>query len=586
MKCFYCSNFHHAAMCINKIANKKIDIQENYSSSLASLLKCNNSVLLQTVRVNVTANNINQPARILLNSCSQLSYILPSLRSKLNLKTLDSKRIVINTFGNQSETEVLERVQFTVKDTNGCFDLIFCFVKDICATINGQNIDFSVRNYNHLKGLALADIVVSSIDSPVSDSPVSVDILVGADFYWKFFGDTVVKGNSGPVALKFNLGGYVLNGCSGLGRYMVDLPFRGDEFVLPDNYSLYIDLFNSYNNITKYQLSQIIIEKVSVDDLNAENVHYLPHRPVERDDKITTKVRMVFDASAKSYGASLNECLYSGPSLTTSLFGTLLRFRSKRFSFIADIEKVFLQIGLTNKCRDYVRFLWYNDINNISVKNLSNQKLISYRLCKVLFGVTSSPFLFNGTLKLHLEQYLRSNSSYVNKLVNSLYVDDVNSCFDEVSQCINFYKWCKLLLKEGGFNLRKFESNCKDLESTFQDEPSKKKMKRKFLLKLLFQKLNISNIGRDSYLEKENLLEWQIIINDLRLAGSISLPRWYINHLDLVPDCSATSAVRGLRRFFARRGVPSEIVSDNGTQFTSEETQAFVASMAIKWRLI
>ncbi|XP_065682286.1 uncharacterized protein LOC124816230 [Hydra vulgaris] len=524
MKCFYCSNFHHAAMCINKIANKKIDIQENYSSSLASLLKCNNSVLLQTVRVNVTANNINQPARILLNSCSQLSYILPSLRSKLNLKTLDSKRIVINTFGNQSETEVLERVQFTVKDTNGCFDLIFCFVKDICATINGQNIDFSVRNYNHLKGLALADIVVSSIDSPVSDSPVSVDILVGADFYWKFFGDTVVKGNSGPVALKFNLGGYVLNGCSGkkkgnsfcvntvhvlkvqsnfveddivlksslkemwgykdscLGRYMVDLPFRGDEFVLPDNYSLYIDLFNSYNNITKYQLSQIIIEKVSVDDLNAENVHYLPHRPVERDDKITTKVRMVFDASAKSYGASLNECLYSGPSLTTSLFGTLLRFRSKRFSFIADIEKVFLQIGLTNKCRDYVRFLWYNDINNISVKNLSNQKLISYRLCKVLFGVTSSPFLFNGTLKLHLEQYLRSNSSYVNKLVNSLYVDDVNSCFDEVSQCINFYKWCKLLLKEGGFNLRKFESNCKDLESTFQDEPSKKKMKRKFLV--------------------------------------------------------------------------------------------------------
>ena len=56
--------------------------------------------------------------------------------------------------------------------------------------------------------------------------------------------------------------------------------------------------------------------------------------------------------------------------------------------------------------------------------------------------------------------------------------------------------------------------------------------------------------------------------------------------LDLVPNCLATTTIRGLRRFFVRRGVPSEIFLDNGTPFTAEETQAFVVSKSIKWRFI
>ncbi|XP_065671790.1 uncharacterized protein LOC136089666 [Hydra vulgaris] len=38
--------------------------------------------------------------------------------------------------------------------------------------------------------------------------------------------------------------------------------------------------------------------------------------------------------------------------------------------------------------------------------------------------------------------------------------------------------------------------------------------------------------------------------------------------LGLVSDCSAIATIRGLRRFFAKRGVPSEILSENGTRFT------------------
>jgi hypothetical protein len=59
----------------------------------------------------------------------------------------------------------------------------------------------------------------------------------------------------------------------------------------------------------------------------AGNVHYLPHREVVRADQDTTKVRVVYDASAKTTGPSLNECLYTGPSLTPLIFDILVSTR-------------------------------------------------------------------------------------------------------------------------------------------------------------------------------------------------------------------------------------------------------------------
>ena len=53
--------------------------------------------------------------------------------------------------------------------------------------------------------------------------------------------------------------------------------------------------------------------------------------------------------------------------------------------------------------------------------------------------------------------------------------------------------------------------------------------------------------------------------------------------LDIIPSCSAASCIRALRRFFARRGVSSSILSDNRTQFVVDDTQHFVLSHGIKW---
>ena len=115
------------------------------------------------------------------------------------------------------------------------------------------------------------------------------------------------------------------------GRYQVNLPFKENKRFMEDNYTLAEKrltslkkklekepwLMNRYDQIIKNQLKDGIVETVVSEPIVGE-VTYLPHRAVIRDDKDTTRVRIVFDCSAKnksSGGSSLNDCLYKGPVL-------------------------------------------------------------------------------------------------------------------------------------------------------------------------------------------------------------------------------------------------------------------------------
>jgi hypothetical protein len=153
----------------------------------------------------------------------------------------------------------------------------------------------------------------------------------------------------------------------------------------------------------------------------AGNVHYLPHREVVRADKDTTKVRVVYDASAKTTGPSLNECLYTGTSLTPLIFDILLRFRVHSVAMTADIEKAFLNVAVAEEHRDFLRLLWLNDPYSSSLS------VIHLRFARVVFGVTSSPFILNATIRHHVNQYLLNDPEFVYELLRSLYVDDYAS---------------------------------------------------------------------------------------------------------------------------------------------------------------
>ena len=85
-------------------------------------------------------------------------------------------------------------------------------------------------------------------------------------------------------------------------------------------------------------------------------VHYLPHHAVNPRDRETTKVRIVHNASAKSSGPSLHDCLHVGPKFNQKINELLFRFRSYPVALVVDIEKAILMISVNFK--DHNVHLW------------------------------------------------------------------------------------------------------------------------------------------------------------------------------------------------------------------------------------
>ena len=198
-------------------------------------------------------------------------------------------------------------------------------------------------------------------------------------------------------------------------------------------------------------------------------VTYLPHREVLRPDKITTKLRVVFDASAKyPNGVSLNDVLYKGPCLNPLLFDSLLTFRSHPIAMCADIEKAYTQIEVDPKHRDFMRFLWYKD------PFAENPEIQTFRFTRIIWGVTSSQFLLNGCVRKVGKKYEKVDPEFSRKVREHFYVDDLNTGTSSVENGLDLYKKFKLRFLEASFPLRKWRTNSQELREIINEKESTK----------------------------------------------------------------------------------------------------------------
>ena len=167
---------------------------------------------------------------------------------------------------------------------------------------------------------------------------------------------------------------------------------------------------------------------------NLENV--LPHFPVVRMDKTTTKVRIVFDCSDKYDGISLNDVIYTGPKLQRELIDVLIRFRRNPVAVTCDIKEI------AESDRSKSRILW-RDLDEARGPEV-------YEFNRVVFGKNSAPmelqFVAQENARRHQEQFPKAAET----VLKSTYMDDSIDSVETDVEGIELYQQLDALWKLAG----------------------------------------------------------------------------------------------------------------------------------------
>jgi len=215
------------------------------------------------------------------------------------------------------------------------------------------------------------------------------------------------------------------------GRFMVTLPFRTPFPLLGDSKSHALQRFKAlevhlarqpnlrqqYVDFMQDYLSSGHMELVPLNERENPLTYYIPHHCIIKPDSKTTKLRVVFNASARtSTGASLNESMYTGPKLQPDIQIVLLRSRLWKYLFMADIKQMYRQILVQPSDRGYLRIFW---------RFSPSIPIDEYRLCTVTYGTSAAPFQALRTIR-HLATLEGATWPIAgNILLNDTFVDDI-----------------------------------------------------------------------------------------------------------------------------------------------------------------
>lgn len=184
------------------------------------------------------------------------------------------------------------------------------------------------------------------------------------------------------------------------------------------------------------------------------NSLYLPHHAVLKETSMTTKLRVVFDGSAKtSSGISLNEALFVGPTMQDDIFTLITRFRFYKYVLTGDIEKMYRQFLVRAEDRPYQSILWRDETGNIA----------TYQLNTVTFGLSAAPFLAIRSLHQLAKDHATDYPRAARVLLNDMYVDDLITGFNSFEEAKAVQTEIIECLKRGGLNIRQWASNDKQL---------------------------------------------------------------------------------------------------------------------------
>ncbi|GFW72419.1 reverse transcriptase domain-containing protein [Trichonephila clavipes] len=496
-----CNKKHNQSLCFQSVRKTRdLDVENNVVSAVShcnyniknkepEVKNAECSVLLQTCTscVRSPLDDKLETVRLLLDNGSMRSFITREISRQLKLPVVRKETLSVYSFGAKQATEKTYNVVKVIIENRDEPTLNIEIEALETDQITATNIPVPSNNISkinkQLKGLKLADCYEFRNNKIV--------ILVGADYYYGVVLNRIKRLNDKLVATETLFGWCILGKTemtntilgmkivvgeklisddltkfwelenlgieanatenisddvtlkefeSGISfsdnRYSVRLPWKpGMKEQLQDNRTVALKrfrglqskflndpfLFNEYRAVLEEHKSENIIESVTNELKEDKTIFYLPHTAVIREDKTTIK------------------------------------FRENRVAFTADIKQAFLQIQLDEEDRDVTRFLWNENPDG------PEELIQNYRMTRMLFGVSSSPFLLAATIKHHLKRYVEKFPETCEMLNNSLYVDDLISGRENVEQAFKTSLESVDIFKGASTILRKWQTNSPEL---------------------------------------------------------------------------------------------------------------------------
>ena len=491
--CRHCQQRHHTLLCKNPSNREDL----NVSGAQLCAAGAPSVGIHPTIQAKVlgTGSAFPRRVRLLLDGCSDRSFISPELVKQVSIPVIGKANLSLNVFNHGRVEKTVDVCRVRLSSLGGNEHLeIQAFAMDVCAPLSGKRIPRTQLGY--LKGVELSE-------SYESDEPKSIDLLIGHDYMYEILTGNFMRGPRGfPVALESRFG-WLLHGpyelrkslgvpsdvkgscchvqsvrevsfsecvdrladsdlvldsvdsswgtpCLEDGRFSVRLPWKFPDrpmsnlrSVIPYQTSVYRgcsadDLLEYDNYFRDYEVLGIV---EPCTELSLTDCWYLPHHAIRQKGKL----RVVFDGS---FGRpSINQLLQTGPNQLLTIPVCLTSFRLYSIPVVADIEKAFLQVGVDPLDRDFLRFL---------VKR--GGSLQQFRFCRVPFGLCCSPALLNSCLSELHEKFSSVYPDVVSVLRRSMYCDDLLTSVRDEDDLSLLRERCLEIFQSASMNLRGWTS--------------------------------------------------------------------------------------------------------------------------------
>ncbi|XP_013413205.1 uncharacterized protein LOC106175645 [Lingula anatina] len=478
-----------------------------------------NVVLLKTAIVEVsnkqTPFQLSATSGVLFDEGATRSFITEELVHKLQLQPTHSEEINLSVFGMDcKQPQTFDIVTISLKTTSKEFvDINAVVVPEISAPLHNL-VTRRTANLSHLRNLRLAH-------TPSDDrSPFFVSVLIGADHYWDFVEDTIMRG-PGPTAVASKFG-YLLSG-----------PAHSDDYVTANDTAFHVmakqrnaedDTLDKFWNLESIGIKD---NKQTVQD-PSDFQNFQRNYIEKRDDQYVAKLPWKTDHSPLPTNYR-NAChrtrntVRKLPVETRRVYDTIIRNQEKR-NFIEKVgdddtssghylphrpvkkDSITTPIRIVYDCsakatpddpslndclfkgpqllNDLVGIFLRFRIHNVAITSDIEKAFLNiglheddrdftkflwledpedteskfevYRFTSVLFGSISSPAILNSVVRLHLDM---SENGTAKALKRDVYVDNIVTGTDTSNQAIQMYEESNDLLASAGFSLQSWATN-------------------------------------------------------------------------------------------------------------------------------